>query len=121
MKQKIHYYPILKTVKPLIKQTHTRPEETLDFKMTKSREIFPFNSRIHKSRDWMLGLTSLEVYNSISKLTEENNNLKLYKFPDSRSGGFSYEKVRDENEKELGNYSFYSYRITSRLNRSTYY
>ena len=68
-----------KNCETLIKQTHTRPEETLDFKMTKSREIFPSNSRIHKSRDWMLGLTSLEVYNSISKLTEENNKLKLYK------------------------------------------
>ena len=82
------------------KQTHTRPEETLEFKMTKSRELFSFYSRIQMNGDWMLGLTSLEVYNSISNLTEETNKFKLYNFPHSRSGGFSYQKVRDEIEKK---------------------
>ena len=32
---------------------------------------------------------------------KENNNFKLYKFHDGKSGGVSYEKVRDEIEKEL--------------------
>ena len=46
----------------------------------------------------MLGLTSSEVYNSVFNITEENN--KLYKFLDSKSGGVSYEKVRDEIESQ---------------------
>ena len=49
----------------------------------------------------MLGLTDLEVYNSIFNITEENNNLQLYKFPDEQIGGIPYEKVRDEIEKDL--------------------
>ena len=49
----------------------------------------------------MIGLTILEIYNSIFNITEENK-FELYKFTDLKIGGFSYEKVRDENEKDLG-------------------
>ena len=49
----------------------------------------------------MLGLAVLEVYNSIFNITEENIKFKLYKFPDEKSGGVSYIKVRDEIEKDL--------------------
>ena len=34
-------------------------------------------------------------------MTEENNKLKLYKFPDEKSGRICYEKFRDEIEKVL--------------------
>ena len=49
----------------------------------------------------MIGLTDLEVYNSIFNITEENNKFDLYKFPDDKDGGISYIKVRDEIEKDL--------------------
>ena len=49
---------------------------------------------------WMIVLTSLEVYNSNFNIPEQNNTVKLCKFPDSKSGVVSYEKVRDENEKK---------------------
>ena len=49
----------------------------------------------------MLGFTSLEVYNSIYNKTEENNKIELYKFPDDKSGAISFEKVREEIEKDL--------------------
>ena len=49
----------------------------------------------------MIGLTDLEVYESIFNITEENNKFKLYKFPDEKSGGVSYINVRDEIEKDL--------------------
>ena len=49
----------------------------------------------------MIGLTSLEVYNSIFKINTTNNIFELYKLPDSKNGGVSYEKVRDETEKDL--------------------
>ena len=49
----------------------------------------------------MLGLIDLEVYNSIFNTTEENNKLQVYKFPDEKSGGVSYTKVRDEIEKDF--------------------
>ena len=49
----------------------------------------------------MISLVDLEIYNSIFITTEENNNLEIYKFPDSWIGGISYEKVRDDIENNL--------------------
>ena len=50
----------------------------------------------------MIGLTSLEVYNTIFNITEENHKLELYKFPDEKNVGVSYEKNRVEIERDLG-------------------
>ena len=93
---------ITKNCETLIQQTHTKPQETLDFKMTKPRETFHFKPPIQIKGDWMIGLTDLEVYNSIFNITEENNKFELYKFPDEKAGGVTYERVRDEIEKDLG-------------------
>ena len=90
-----------KNCETLIKQTHTKAQETLEFKLNKPRETFHFNPSIQIRGDWMIGLTSPEVYNSKFKMTEENNKVELYKFPDEKSGSVSYEKVRDEIEKDL--------------------
>ena len=45
-------------------QTHGKVEETLEFKVTKPRQIFHFNQQIQIKGDWIIGLTSLEVYKS---------------------------------------------------------
>ena len=62
----------------LIKQTHTRPHETLQFKLTKSKETFSFETLISVEGSWMIGLTSLEVCNSVFISMVENNKFKLY-------------------------------------------
>ena len=93
---------ITKNCETLIEQTHRKPEETLEFKMIKPRQTFHFNPPIQTKRDWMIGLTDLEIYNSIFNITEENNKFELYKFPDEKAGGISYIKFRDEIEKDLG-------------------
>ena len=49
----------------------------------------------------MIGLTSLEVYNSILNIAEEKK-FKLHNFPDSR-GRTLYEWINNEVEKDLGN------------------
>ena len=90
-----------KKCETLIEQTHRKAEETLEFKMTKSREIFQFSPPIQVKGDWMIGLVDLEVYNSIFTITDENNKFELYKIPDEKAGGVTYEKVRDEIEKDL--------------------
>ena len=82
-------------------QTHTKPKETLEFKMVQSKQMFHFKPPIPIEGSWMIGLTDLEVYNSIFNITEQNNKLQLYKFPDEKAGGVSYAKVRDEIEKDL--------------------
>ena len=92
---------ITKNCETLIQQTHTKPQETLEFKMVKPRETFHFKPPIQVKGDWMIGLVDLEVYNSIYDITEENNKFELYKFPDEKAGGVTYEKVRDEIEKDL--------------------
>ena len=53
---------ITKNCQTHIKQTHTKPQVTLEFKLTKPREIFSFKpSLIGFESDWMIRLTSLEV------------------------------------------------------------
>ena len=52
---------ITKNCETLIKQTHRKPEETLEFKMTKPREIFHFTPPMEIKEDWMIGLVNLEV------------------------------------------------------------
>ena len=69
--------------------------------MIKPRETFHFKPSIQVKGDWMIGLVDLEVYNSIFNITEQNNKFELYKFPDEKAGGVTYEKVRDEIEKDL--------------------
>ena len=92
---------ITKNCETLIKQTHRKAGERLEFKMTKPRTTFHFRPSIQIQGSWMLGLVDLEVYNSIFNITEENNKFQLYKFPDEKAGGVTYEKVRDEIEKDL--------------------
>ena len=92
---------ITKNCQTLIEQTHRKAEETLEFKMIKLGEIFHFKPPVQIKGDWMIGLTDLEVYNSIFNITEENNKLQIYKYPEDKSGGVTYEKVRDEIEKDL--------------------
>ena len=92
---------ITENCETLIQQTQTKSQETLEFKMVKPRETFHFKPPIQIKGDWMIGLTDLEVYISIFNITEENNKFQLYKFPDEKAGGVTYEKVRDEIEKDL--------------------
>ena len=68
---------ITKNCETLIEQTHRKAEETLEFKLIKPRETFPFKPPIQVKDDWMIGLTDLEIYNSIFNITEENNKLQL--------------------------------------------
>ena len=68
---------VTKNCETLSEQTHTKPQETLEFKMTKPKETFHFKSPIQLKGDWMIGLTDLEVYNSIFNKTEENNTFEL--------------------------------------------
>ena len=46
--------------------------------MIRPRETFHFNPPIHIKGDWMLGLTDLEVYNSIFIKAKEKNKFELY-------------------------------------------
>ena len=89
---------ITKNCQTLIKQTHRKAEETLEFKMIKPRETFHFKPPIQIQGDWMLGLINLEVYNSIFNITEENNKFELYRDMTAKFGSL---ELKDELEEIL--------------------
>ena len=84
---------ITKSCETLVQQTHRKPEETLEFKMLKSRETFHFKPPIQTKGDWMIGLIDLEIYNSIFNITEENNKFELYT---DTFDEFSFPELKDE-------------------------
>ena len=89
---------ITKNCERLVEQTHRKPEETLEFKMNKSRETYHFNPSIRIQGSWMLGLIELEVYNSIFNITEENNKFDIYRAKDNK---FGFLELKDELEEIL--------------------
>ena len=89
---------ITKNCETLIEQTHTKPQETLEFKMIKPRETFHFRTPISIEGEWMIGLTDLEVYNSVFNITEEINKFELYR---DTSDKFGFLELKDELEETL--------------------
>ena len=90
---------ITKNCETLIEQTHRKAEETLEFKMNKSRETFHFSQPIQIQGDWMIGLIDLEVYNSIFNITEENNKFEIYRDTPTK---FQFLDLKDGLEEILG-------------------
>ena len=68
--------PFTKKCEKSIELTHRKNEEVLEFKMIK--RTFHFKPPIQIKRDWMIGLTSLEVYISIFNINQESNKFELY-------------------------------------------
>ena len=90
---------IAKYCKTLIEQTRRKPEETLEFKMTKPTETFHFKPSIQVKENWMLGLVNLQVYNSIFNITEANNKFEIYRDTPTK---FQFLDLKDELEEILG-------------------
>ena len=84
----------------LIKQTHTRPQELFEFRLTKPKETFSFPPFFNVGLvcNWMIGLTSFEVYNSVFNITEENNKFELFT---DNFDEFSFFEPKDELEEIL--------------------
>ena len=89
-----------KNCQRLFNQTQRNPEETLEVKLNKPRKVFHFNPPIQITGDWMIGLVSLEVYNSIFNITEENNKFEL--FTGYLEDEFSYNQLKDNVAEVLG-------------------
>ena len=88
---------IAKNCETLIKQTHTKPQET-ETKNNQPREIFSFKPSISYESFWMMGLSDLEVHNSGFDITEEFNKFDF--FTDDFDE-FSFVEVGDELEEIL--------------------
>ena len=90
---------ITKNCETLIELTHRKAEDTVDFKMNKSREKFHFKPPIQIQGDWMIGLTNLEVYISILNITEKNNKFEIYRDISNKFGFLELKDKLEENPK----------------------
>ena len=90
---------ITRKCETLIEQ-YDRKTETLEFKTTKAKEIFHFKPPFRIQGDWMIGLTSLEVYKSVFNITEGNNKFELYAGPLYTE--LSYTTLKDKVAEVLG-------------------
>ena len=63
----------------LIEQTKTKPQETLEFKMTKQMQTFSFNPPINLFEEgkWLLAVSSFECTISVFNITNENNSFSI--------------------------------------------
>ena len=52
--------------------------------MTKQKESFPFDIPLELPENWMMGVTSLEVYYTVYNITPINNKLKILLKEDQR-------------------------------------
>ena len=71
---------LTKNCETLIKQTLTKTQGTLDFKNSKSREIFLYKPSFNlgPNSNWMVALTNLEVNKSFLEIRQEINKFELY-------------------------------------------
>ena len=68
---------IAKSNQEIVENTHSKPQETLEFEMTKQKESFSFDVPLDLPEQWMMGVTSSEVYNTVYNITEKNNKFKI--------------------------------------------
>ena len=68
---------ITKSNQEIVENTHSKPQETLEFQMTKQKESFSFDVLLHSNEKWMMGVTSLEVDNTVYNIDEKNNKLQI--------------------------------------------
>ena len=61
----------------IVENTHSKPQETLEFKKIKQKEFFSFDVLLELPEKWMMGVTSLEVYNTVYNITNSNNKLEI--------------------------------------------
>ena len=99
MRHKTYYFQYLKIVKRLLNK-FIEMQKTLEFKLTKPRETFHFNPPILIEGSRVIGLTSLEVYNSMFNIREENNKFELY--TGSPDDAFSFVELKDKLAKTVG-------------------
>ena len=73
-------YLLLSIAKPnqeIVEKTHSKPQETLEFKLTEQKESFSFDASLQLDEKWMMRLTSLEVYNTVYNINEKKTKLQI--------------------------------------------
>ena len=76
-KQECLLLSIAKSNQEIVENTHSKPQENLEFKMNKQKQSFSFDIPLELPEKWMMGVTSLEVYNSVYNITNKNNSVQI--------------------------------------------
>ena len=76
----------------------TKPQETLEFRVSKQMQTFSFNPPINlvEKGKWLLGLSSLECKKSVFNITNENNSFSIF-IPDHYRTEFAEKMIIDLN------------------------
>ena len=67
---------ITKNCQKFIEQTHTKVQETLEFKLTKPKETFSFKRPIWIEGSSMIGQKKLKIYNSFLKKNRKEKQIR---------------------------------------------
>ena len=92
---------IKKHTDTLIENTKIKPQETLEFKMNKQRQIYSFNPPINLIEEdkWLMAVSLFECSNSVFNMTNENNSFSII-IPGHYETEFA-EKIIDDLNKLL--------------------
>ena len=78
-KQESLLLSIAKSNQEIVENTHSKPQETLEFKMNKQKESFSIDIPLEMPEQWMMGVTSLEVYNTVYNILKRTIKLNFLK------------------------------------------
>ena len=83
----------------MIEQTKTKPQETLEFKMIRSKQTFSFNPPINLVEEgkWLLAVATFECTNSVFNITNENNSFSII-IPGHYQTEFAEKMINDLNK-----------------------
>ena len=77
---------IAKSNLDFVENTLSKPQETLEFEKNKQKEAFSFDIPLEMPEKWLMGVTSLEVYNSVYNITNKNNSFQIQLTDEQLSG-----------------------------------
>ena len=77
---------IAKSNLDIVENTLSKPQETLEFEINKQKESFSFDIPLELPEKWILGVTSLEVYNSVYNISNKNNSFQIQLTDEQLSG-----------------------------------
>ena len=68
---------IAKSNLDIVENTLSKPQETLELKMNEQKESFSFDIPLELPEQGMMGVTSLDVYDTVYYSTSENNSFQI--------------------------------------------
>ena len=69
---------MIKLLHKIEENTHAKPKETLEFRRTKPKQGFNFVKPLIIPKEWVLGYSKLQLYNTVYNVTEGNNEFQQF-------------------------------------------